>query len=328
MVPLDVVDVVPAEDVGHPVEEVVAHLRQAHVQHQLLAAHDLIVRAKYPVGMRPEEIGVAVDHLGFEPEAEGHAQAPDMLDQRGQPIRIFARIHGPITQRARVIVARAEPAVIQHEALRAKVGGTAGDLFQFLGIVVEINRFPTVVVNRARPIGVREFHDPVPQMPLERDRAAVDPGIREGGVKRGRREMRGRFRFCPAGVAELDLPPPVGQFFGHHTVPAGPAVMKGAGLPRRMGGARRRQQKTGKMFVPRAPGPVLARAHACRPGRGNGLKLTAPATGEIDHFPRVLRRGENRRGQPVQREGFRRVDLGPGRDHVGFGVDPEKGGIA
>ena len=43
-----------------------------------------------------------------------------MFDQRVQTIWVFAWIDGPVGQATRVVVAIAEPAIIQHEALCAK----------------------------------------------------------------------------------------------------------------------------------------------------------------------------------------------------------------
>jgi len=62
-----------------------------------------------------------------------------MVDQWGEPIRIFVRIDRPVRERARVVIAQPKPAVIQHEALRAQFGGAVGDVLQDRHLVVEID---------------------------------------------------------------------------------------------------------------------------------------------------------------------------------------------
>mmetsp|Transcript_23678 Transcript_23678/g.42208 ORF Transcript_23678/g.42208 Transcript_23678/m.42208 type:complete len:307 (-) Transcript_23678:394-1314(-) len=96
MIPFDIVDVMAAEDVADPGKEERLHRRQRHIQRHLLAAHDLILAPQCPIGMSAENIRIRIDHLRLEPDAEGHAEAFDVIDQRRQTIGIFARINLPI----------------------------------------------------------------------------------------------------------------------------------------------------------------------------------------------------------------------------------------
>ena len=71
------------------------------------------------------------------------------------------------------LIAVAEPAVVEHEAFRAQIGGDVRDVFQFRGFVIEIYCLPAIVVYRARSIRLRPGHDPVAQVALEGNRTAV-----------------------------------------------------------------------------------------------------------------------------------------------------------
>ncbi len=128
-------------------------------------------------------------------------------------------------------------------------------------------------------------------------------------------------------MAELDLTPPVGQLFGDHPVAAGPAVMEGAGFAGGIGRPAPGQDQPGEIFVAGTPGAALAEARAGRPRGALGLKLAAPAPGEVDH-PVAIGRREDRGGEPVEAQGGVGVEPGTGLDHMGFRVEVETGGIA
>ena len=177
MVPFDIVDGIVAQHRGDTVVEQFLDLRQRHVQHQLLTPLYLVLRAQNPIGVGAVEVTIARDHLGLEPEAEMHPQALNMVDQRGQPLGVFARINDPVAQTAGVVVALSEPAVIQHETLCPQSGSTVGDIGQDRPVVVEIHRFPTVVMDGARGLGLGPCHDAVAQMTLKADGTAVQAGV-------------------------------------------------------------------------------------------------------------------------------------------------------
>ena len=79
MVPLEVGDVVLVEQCVEPVEEVLLRVGVREVEHLLLAGGDgqLVAAAEDPVGVVAGEVAVEVDHLGFDPEPELHAEAAD-----------------------------------------------------------------------------------------------------------------------------------------------------------------------------------------------------------------------------------------------------------
>ena len=51
-----------------------------------------------PVGVGAEEVGVGVDHLGLEPEPELHAQAADVVDQRGEALGPDRLVDPPVAE--------------------------------------------------------------------------------------------------------------------------------------------------------------------------------------------------------------------------------------
>ena len=100
--------------------------------------------------MRAIEVAVGVDHFGFEPQAEFHAKLGDMFDQRTKPIGIDIPRYIPVSQTRTVMAAATEPAIIQNKALHADLRCAGGKLLQFFDIMVEIDGFPSVIVDRTR----------------------------------------------------------------------------------------------------------------------------------------------------------------------------------
>ncbi len=66
------------------------------------AEHRLVaVGRQRPIGVRPVQVAVGVDHLGFDPDAEVHAQRADMVDQRIEPVGMCVRRHDPVAETRR-----------------------------------------------------------------------------------------------------------------------------------------------------------------------------------------------------------------------------------
>ena len=87
VVPLHEVDRVRRQHGVHPLEDVLPGLGPGQVQHLLVALGQRhpVAGGEHPVGVRAVEVGVGVDHLGLEPEAELHAQTAHVLDERAEP---------------------------------------------------------------------------------------------------------------------------------------------------------------------------------------------------------------------------------------------------
>ena len=76
-----------------------------------------------PIGMGAKELRVRADHLRFDPQAELHAEASDMGDERVEAGGPLHRIDDPVAERPPVVVAAEEPAVVEHETLDTDGGG-------------------------------------------------------------------------------------------------------------------------------------------------------------------------------------------------------------
>lgn len=105
--------------------------------------------------MLARAIGVEVDHLGLEPQAELHAQAVHMLGERIESIGPHLGVDNPVACALRVVAAQVEPAVVEHEALHAHLRGQIGERDERGLVVVEIHRLPCI--ERHRPVAAHGF---------------------------------------------------------------------------------------------------------------------------------------------------------------------------
>ncbi|MNC29673.1 hypothetical protein D3C75_779340 [compost metagenome] len=86
----------------------------------------------------------------------------------------FAPVFKPVAKRAIVIVALAEPAVVEHEELDAEWPGFFGNSCDFVGIKIEISRFPVVDENRTGLVAVNATAQPGPVKPVKGPRHAAE----------------------------------------------------------------------------------------------------------------------------------------------------------
>ena len=130
VVPLEVVDGVLVDE-GH---EAVAHLGVRRlvlqVQHLLRPPlqRQVVAAAQDALGMGPGGVGVDVDHLGLDPQAELHAEPAHVVDERVQALGPHVGVDGPVAEPGRVAAASAEPAVVEDEAVDPDRGGDVGQL--------------------------------------------------------------------------------------------------------------------------------------------------------------------------------------------------------
>ena len=81
-----------------------------------------------------------------------------MVGERAEAVGVLALVDVPVAERARVVVAAAEPAVVEDEALDADRRGGVGEPLQLGDVVVEVDRLPRVeqhLARRARVAGAR-----------------------------------------------------------------------------------------------------------------------------------------------------------------------------
>ena len=189
-IPLDVGDVVVLQKVGHPAQDKIDDFGPGQVQRQLAAAGGGAAagQRQRPVGVGAVEVGILADHLGLDPDAEPHAQRVHAVDQRVQPAGQLGGVDLPVAQAAVVVVALAEPAVVQHHQLHAQRGGFFGNGGDLVGREVKVGGFP--VVDQHRPPGVAPgaAADIPPQKTVvqPRQRAQARAGVRQDDLGRGK----------------------------------------------------------------------------------------------------------------------------------------------
>jgi hypothetical protein len=92
----------------------------------------------------PGQVGVGVDHLRLHPQPELHAGCPDVVHQRVQAVRPDPLVDVPVAESGVVVAAVPEPAVVEHEPLRADLGGGVRQRLELPEVVVEVHRLPGV----------------------------------------------------------------------------------------------------------------------------------------------------------------------------------------
>ena len=123
--------------------------------------------------MRPVQLGVRVDHLRLEPQAELHAPGPHVIHQAVQPARPDLLVHPPVAEPGVVVAAPGEPAVVQHVPLHPGLGRQVRQRGQPVQVVVEVDGLPHVQVDRPGRARVR---GPRAQVAVELVGQLVQPG--------------------------------------------------------------------------------------------------------------------------------------------------------
>ena len=185
VVPLQVGDVVVGEQRVEPLEQVLPGAVVREVEHVLLPRGNgqLVAPAEDPVGMPPGELAVEVDHLGLDPEAELHAEAAHLLDERPEARGPHALVDEPVAETGGVVTPAPEPAVVEHEALDADRGRALGEGGEGVEVVVEVHGLPRVERHRPRASRMPRAG---PQLVVEAPRQLVEPVAPRADRPRGR----------------------------------------------------------------------------------------------------------------------------------------------
>ena len=69
------------------------------------------------------EIGVGIDHLRLDPQAEIHAECMHFVDERLEAVGELLLVDIPVAEAGVVVFALAEPAVVHDKAVHAERGG-------------------------------------------------------------------------------------------------------------------------------------------------------------------------------------------------------------
>src|ERR1700733_10664350 len=96
------------------------------------------------------KVAVGVDHLWLYPDAKVHAQCVHAIDDRLKAVGKLLLVHVPVAETCVVILALAEPSVIDDEAFYSELAGffRQGQLAFFADI--EFRRFPGVIEDGAQ----------------------------------------------------------------------------------------------------------------------------------------------------------------------------------
>ena len=150
-IPFDIVDGMLLKQSRHTTRQILHNFRTGQIQHQLVAAHGRVAagQRQRPVRVGAVQVGIHAHHFRLHPDPEFHAQGVDAPDQRVQPARQFPGVDLPVAKAAVVIVALAEPAVIQDHQFNAQARRLLGDAHDLLCVKVEVSCLPVVDQYRA-----------------------------------------------------------------------------------------------------------------------------------------------------------------------------------
>jgi hypothetical protein len=179
VVPLQERDLVRVEQRHQLVADVRVRLGHLQVDHLLVSPRrrQVVAAAQDPVRMCARHVGVGADHLGFDPEAELHAEPADVVDQGSEAVRPHRFVDGPVAERAGVVAAAVKPAVVEHEPFDADARRHVGQAAEPVEVVVEVDGLPGVEHDRASP---SRMPRPSPQPPMQPGAGAVEPGVGPG----------------------------------------------------------------------------------------------------------------------------------------------------
>ena len=296
VVPLEIGDVQALHEGGDGIEQVVPGSGSGQVQDPLVA---VLGRSAGAVGQDPlrvgaSHVGVDVDHLRLEPQAELHAQGVDVLHERLQTVRPGLRGDLPVTQSRGVVAAGAEPAVVQDVALDTDLGGGVGQGLELVQVMVEVDGLPGVEQHRAGTGGVGRVRAQPGVAALGQGVQALAPGEdrpRRGvGLPRGQRDLARQEQL--SGSQELAAR---GRVHRQVTDVAGPCrvnAMDAPAAPSEAGGA---GCQPGDGVVPRASLPGLAQAGTRGKGGAHEPALLDMVSGGVQQLVGAVGQRQYRR---------------------------------
>ncbi|MPN27121.1 hypothetical protein SDC9_174548 [bioreactor metagenome] len=170
-VPLDVVHIRKMPGFAERLEEVGTDVLTGEVE-QILVAPDTGSApwdGDHPLGVFSVELAFDAHHLRLYPKAEHHAQAMDFQGKATKARGEFLGVHRPVAKAGGVVVAQAEPAVVQDEELHAELGTLLCEVEQLVLGEVEVGRFPVV-----------DEHRPFPELPRSPDNVVVHKVVEVG----------------------------------------------------------------------------------------------------------------------------------------------------
>ena len=121
VIPLEERDVVLVQQGEQGVADMGVGVRVLQVQDLLVPplVRQVAPPPQDPVRVGARQVGVGIDHLGLDPQADVHPELLDAVDERVQPVGPDGGIDGPVAEPTMVVASTAEPPVIQDETLDA-----------------------------------------------------------------------------------------------------------------------------------------------------------------------------------------------------------------
>ena len=305
VVPLEKGDVVFAHQLVQPAEDVVFYVRTREVEQQLLATFGAWTTGEVhrPVRVFAVEVGVRIDHLRLDPDAEIHAEGVHTVDHRLQTVRKFLRVHVPVAQSAMIVRPLPEPAIVDHHALHAELGGFLSERNLARLIDRELGRLPGVVEHRPH---FRLTGDDGVELEAMQDAGCFAATAASVAGVEGRRLKRGAGLELPGKVERIVAPGDAHLvqrcvFDGESPVTAPAQLAEPDGSILLGGLARAVDRKPGVGLMTCGPAAALDHARPLHDRLRVQLPLGIPATGE----PAPLVTGAERQ-RPVG--GLRRLE--------------------
>ena len=123
-IPLDIGNGRGIKDAADAPDDIVPYLRLRKIEQQLVTAPKIFaatVVMQRPVRMTAVQLRIRADGFRLEPETELQPHGIQLLAEALQAVREFLNVYRVIAEAAGIAVARAEPAVVQHEQLASQL---------------------------------------------------------------------------------------------------------------------------------------------------------------------------------------------------------------
>ena len=205
-------------------EQMIANLGAGHVEDQLIAA---VTEARPSIASAQSGCVRYRSLSGL--IISGSTQRPNSMlwsitwSPKGQDARIFPRVDLPVAKPGAVVVAAAEPAVVEDEPLDAHPRRAARQRHQRRLVLIEVEAFPAVEVDRPRPHRPARPIHPLPDGSME---------VRARAVEAGRGKSGQQFGVASRSPAASLISPGANQFAGRERPGAAFALDREAGIAR------------------------------------------------------------------------------------------------
>jgi len=151
VIPLQVGDGQAGQQPVQEGEDGVPHRRLPQVQHPLMTRFHAPVPTSKPLRRGPGQRAIGTHHFRLHPKTKGHTRGFHGLGDGGKAPGQAAAILEPVPEGSSIVDPILKPTIVDHKALHPKSLGRRYELEQRLLRDIEVERFPTVEMNGARP---------------------------------------------------------------------------------------------------------------------------------------------------------------------------------